>query len=491
MSTRGGGTRGNLMASHALIYLCAFALPGFIGFFSFSIYTRILPPSEYAVYTVGASLSFFIGSVAYGWIRFALGRYQAEAPELNFLPFVLSCFAIVTIALTPLAIGISFALPNVPLFAMAAILSLTVAQALFDITQEIRRARHQSASFARASVVRSMLSFSCAVGGAFYFDSGAGLVLGISVGFFMLSLRFLVTNWVAIGEGGVSLAVADRFIRYGMPLALSGLVISGNSTIARLLVGAMLGADDAGRFGAALDVTSQIAGILAASISSILGPTAIRANKQDGTMAAHAKLTDGAELFLATMIPATVGLILIAHPFGAVVAGPSFEAAVQSMLPLLAVSRGLNAFAQFYLHLGFQIVERPLRQVACGATTLAVNVIASTVLLWAYGVEGAVWGLLLGDVVGVAVSFLLLRPIFAMPLPMAGLFKVAIATAAMVAVCAPIASMLVDRPIAALLVTPVTGAVVYAIAAYGLDIARLRSELADAGVRRVKRWLKK
>ena len=151
------------MASHALIYLLAFALPGVFGFFSFSIYTRILSPEEYALYSVGASVSFLISNVAYGWIRFSVGRYQADSPATNFLPFVLVCYLAVTALLIPV-IGISGTfIQSLSVQAILAVAALAMGQSLFDISQEVRRARHQSVAFAKATIGRSLLSFTFAL----------------------------------------------------------------------------------------------------------------------------------------------------------------------------------------------------------------------------------------------------------------------------------------------------------------------------------------
>ena len=57
------------MIKHALIYFVAFALPGVLGFFAFGVYTHVLTPSEYGVYSVGVSVAFMIGSVCFGWRR--------------------------------------------------------------------------------------------------------------------------------------------------------------------------------------------------------------------------------------------------------------------------------------------------------------------------------------------------------------------------------------------------------------------------------------
>lgn len=475
------------MTRHALIYLMAFATPGIMGFVSFGIYTRVLSPADYAVYSVGVSLAYLIGNVLYGWLRFALGRYQSEAPQTDFLPFTLASFAVLSgLAVPALALGAVQFLPEFSILAVFAVLAMTVAQALFDITQEVRRARHQSAPFARLSIARSLTSFTLGTGAAFLFASGSAVVAGIAAGFAALSILSLVALLRAAPSERAGGAVIRRFWRYGLPLSLSGLVFAGNATLARLIVGWLLGAEAAGHFGAALDVTSQLTGIVAASVAAIVGPMAIRAHVTSGRSGSSEHLADGAELFLAAMVPVVVGLILVAPLFGAVVAGRAFEAEVGILLPLLALSRGLNAFAQFYLHIGFQIVERPLRQVVCGAVTLLVNVGASILLIGPFGVLGAAYGIVLGDIVGVLVSILLLRPVFPMPIPLPSLGRVGLAALAMTATCLAVLHGVAMSPSLLLALTVLAGAGTYGLAAVLLDVANLRRD----GLPQALHWLK-
>jgi O-antigen/teichoic acid export membrane protein len=261
-----------------------------------------------------------------------------------------------------------------------------------------------------------------------------------------------------------------------MPLTLSGLAFAGNSTAARAMVATVLGAGDAGQFGAALDVTTQLAGIIAASVSAVVAPLAIKACRDGGLMAARTQLGDGAELLLAALVPATAGLIILAQSFGDIVVGPRFEQAAQTLLPLLAISRAVDAFSQFYLHLGFQILERPSLQVLCGGATLIVNVCLAAILLPIYGVLGAVYSLLIGDLVGFVITFLILRSVFPMPVPIHSLVRVGLCTLIMVAVCAPLALSLAGHPLLSLLIVPVVGALVYGTGAYVLDVAKFRTQ---------------
>jgi O-antigen/teichoic acid export membrane protein len=301
-----------------------------------------------------------------------------------------------------------------------------------------------------------------------------------------MAALFLFKNRAWLLRHTLAAKEVKRFLSYGVPLTLSGLAFAGNSTAARAMVATMLGAGAAGQFGAALDITTQLAGIIAASVSAIVAPMAIRACRDGGVLAARVQLGDGAELMLSALAPATAGLIILAQSFGDIVVGPRFETAAQVLIPLLAISRGIDAFSQYYLHLGFQILERPLLQVACGAVTLIVNVSLAAILVPSQGVQGAAYSLLIGDIVGLVISFSLLRAVFPMPIPVRSLVRVGLCTTVMVAVCAPLAHSLEGRPLLSLLIVPVAGVLIYGAAAYVLNVAKVRTQtmrfkLAEAG----------
>jgi O-antigen/teichoic acid export membrane protein len=460
----------------SLIYFLAFALPGLLGAFAFSVYTHQLTPAEYAVYSVGASVSFLIGNVVFGWIRFSIGRFQAENPEQNYIPLAILSYFASSLTLIPIAvIGMTSASPF-SLFAVLSCLGLTLAQALFDIVQEIRRARHQSVRFSRASVLRSVVSFLLSVAAAAYFRSGAAVLLVTAISFLSLGI------WTYLDPQNYRLrepfdrTFILRFLRYGMPLALSGFVFAGNSAFARSIVGWELGASAAGQFGAALDITGQITAVLAGSICSALGPTAIAAYRKFGVVGARRELMIGVEFFLGVLIPMVAGLIITAHPFADFVSGHAFEVAVGDLLPVLAVSRGLNVFAQFYLHLGFQIAERPLRQVVCGSTTLTVNIVCNTLLTSIYGLPGAAWALVIADVVGVIVSIVLPRPVLPMPLPFLKIVRIVACTLIMTVCCVALQSSLQGRASEQFFLIAFVGMAIYAGCGYAADISGVRTQ---------------
>lgn len=479
------------MIRHTLLYFVAFAMPGFLGFTSFSAYTRVLTPSEYAVYSVGASVSFLIGNVCYGWIRFSIGRFQAEMPDFNFLPFALACLAATTLVVAPIVVGGALWLAAAPVWVIVGVLSMAMSQALFDSTQEMRRARHQSLAFTKASVARSVIGMALSVTAAWFFHKGSAVLFSIATGFFAMGAVYIIGNRRWLTPGDIQRGPTRRFLAYGMPLALSGLVFSGNSTLARLMVADSLGTAAAGQYGAALDITGQIATMIAASVCSTVAPAAIRAYGLQGPAGARQELAAGLELFLGVLLPVVVGLAIVAEPFAAVVSGRDFEGVVGKLLPLLVVSRGLNVFSQFYLHLGFQIVEKPLRQVACGAATLAINLVMNFILTRMFGLTGAAVALVLADLGGVLVSFVLLHPVFPMPFPPAKVAAIVAAVSAMAICCQTAMNLVQGASSLRLVITIATGVLVYAVVVLIFDICQARTLLRSRDYRSILSQLRR
>jgi O-antigen/teichoic acid export membrane protein len=187
------------------------------------------------------------------------------------------------------------------------------------------------------------------------------------------------------------------------------------------------------------------------------------------------------------LLPVVVGLAIVARPFAAVVSGHDFEGVMGGLIPLLMVSRGLNVFSQFYLHLGFQIVEKPMRQVVCGAATLIINVAMNFVLTRCFGLTGAAVALVIADLGGVVVSFLLLHPVFPMPFPPTRVAVIAVSVSLMALGCEITMSLCAGMPALLLLVgTMAVGILVYAATVFVFDICHAKTLLMS---RDLRSWL--
>ena len=66
---------------------------------------------------------------------------------------------------------------------------------------------------------------------------------------------------------------------------------------------------------------------------------------------------------LALIAPVTVWLAISADVVAGTLLGSEFQTSVGALLPVLALGRMCGAINQYYLHVSFQLAEKPLLQV--------------------------------------------------------------------------------------------------------------------------------
>lgn len=461
------------MGLHAIIYSLAFLVPAAIGFITFTTLTHFLVPYEYGVYSTGVNTAFFAGSVFFAWIRFSAGRYEAEGRGGLALRFWMLCFA----AMVPLAAAVLFAIFLAGFVSSEVVLSiffLSCCQSLFEISQEFRRARRQSQQFAIYNIVRSILSIALAIFIAFYFSKGLYLISGLAISFLCAAILNLVQQSRSTQFSNSRRYNIRTVVVYGSGLAVSGLVFSSMGVISRLMVAHFVGLSSAGPYNASLDLASQVGGIVAMSIFSVIAPVIIRAHADADIEGAKREFRRGGELLMAVIIPSTVGLMLVARPVVTLLTGEAFHETVSQLLPLTVVGVAIWNFNHYYLHIAFQITSRPFLQVLAGIIQLTLVVVFSFVLINLYGVIGAALALIAANAITAVVTFVLARRVFPIPIPVVAIFKISAGTLLMAA-----SVMLVDRLVtpmfAKLIISVVVGGVVYVSFAIATNISDWRT----------------
>lgn len=416
---------------YALAYLVAHIVPAMIGFGAMLLYTHLLSPAEYGIYVIGTSLSAVISAVFFTWLRQSVSRYQANSPEVDLRAEAMIAYcgtAVVVGCLTPVAI---FAFrPDIGLGMAAAILLLSLSINAFEISQEFRRAQLNPIRFATIALLRSLLALTFGYSAIELGGGGISLVAAIGA-------SFLITT-LASYQGGshkplrlLSATQLGQFVRYGLPLSLGGFAFAVHSVLDRLSVGYLLGQSGAGYYGLAADMSRQLTMILAGSVASAMFPLAFRAFAQHGASAARERLKEGFELLLALILPLTVWLAICAGVLADALVGAEFRASVAMLLPLLAFGRMCGAINQFYLHVSFQLMEKPLRQVAHDTLTLLCNLAFLFPLTLAFGLAGTAAAVLIAEAAGILIGVLLSRGAFRLPFDGRGMARVVVSTVIM------------------------------------------------------------
>jgi O-antigen/teichoic acid export membrane protein len=471
---------------YALIYLVAHVIPAMIGFVALILYTHLLSAGEYGIYVIGASIAGIVSAVFFAWVRLSVARYQAKSPELDLRLEAIIAYGgtvLVIACLTPVALLIIR--PNIGFGIVAGSLLLSLSFTAFEISQEFRRAQLNPLRYMTTSVIRGILGLAFGYAAIELGGGGLGLLVGIGASFLVANLLSFQGN-AAKPLQPLSFGYLKTFVRYGFPFMLGALAFALHGAIDRLSVAYLLGQSAAGSYGLAADLTRQLATVLASSAASAVFPIAFRNLAQAGASVTRARLAEGAELLLALIAPVTVWLAISADVVAGSLLGSEFQTSVAALLPILALGRMCGAINQYYLHVSFQLAERPLLQVVHDSLILVVNIALLFPLTFMFGLSGTAAAVLIAEAFGILIGIGLSRFAFTLPFNARGMARVLASTLAVAVVTYAVKSMSAGHGFAALLSLSAAGFVAYAGAAMLFDVAGIRTMVASfLGLRRL------
>ncbi|MCA0319019.1 MAG: lipopolysaccharide biosynthesis protein [Proteobacteria bacterium] len=456
-------------------YMVAHGTSAALGFLSVILFTRLLTPAEYGFYVIALSIAGVVSALLFTWVRLSVLRFESEGEAADIRLTALAAYLAsvltmpVVLAVTTLALGISFDR------GLAAVV-LAAALGLFELGQEILRARLDATAYMRATVVRafSAIAVSYALVQAGF--GGLGLVAGVVAGYVVSALLFSPAVWKGPRKP-FDRATFNIMLGFGIPMAMSGGVFALHAALDRLLVAWLLGDAAAGIYGAAADLVRQIILFPALSVASAVVPLAIRSLAEEGAAAADEHLTRSGELLLAVVMPAVVGLAIVAPHFAALILGPEFRDTAAVLIPILVFAWLFQTISQQFVQVSFHLAKKPSLMVAHGTVILVVNVVAMALLVRPFGLKGAAWSLVIAEFAGVVAGYMLSQRAHPLPLFWRPALKVA---AAVLVMAVPTALVEWSDPTGSfvgLAVSVGVGVLVYGTATFALDIVGIRGIL--------------
>lgn len=461
-------------------YMVAHGTSAALGFLAVILFTRLLTPAAYGVYVVALSVAGIISALLFTWVRLSVLRFESEgeASDIRLTALAAYLASLLTLPAVLAACTLAFGMPVERALAAAA---LALALGLFELGQEILRARLDSATYMRAAVVRAFAAIGLSYGLVQAGWGGFGLVGGVAGAYLISAALFSGTIWKRPLKP-FDRAAFRTMLGFGVPMAMSGGVFALHAALDRLLVAWLLGDAAAGVYGAAADLVRQIILFPALSVASAVVPLAIRSLAEEGASAADAHLTRSGELLLAVVMPAVVGLAIVAPHFAALILGPEFRGTAAVLIPILVFAWLFQTISQQFVQVSFHLAKKPSLMVAHGAAILVVNVVAMLLLVPAFGLKGAAWSLVIAEAAGVVAGYLLSQRAHPLPFSWLPVLKVLLAVTVM-AVPTALIEWADPGDSAANLATSVTaGIAIYAAAALALDLAGIRT----AALRRLR-----
>ncbi|WP_052833094.1 oligosaccharide flippase family protein [Bradyrhizobium sp. LTSP885] len=463
-----------MLIGQASINLTANILSAVLGLLSVFIFTRLFAPHDYGVYLLGVGFASVISVFLVGWFRNLILSGHARNDGTDVRGLVLSGYLVCCLT-APIAYALARLVGLDGTAAMAAV-ALAVTIGLFELTQDLLRARLKALSVMRATLVRAgaLLGF------------GVIVALVSPTGFLLLSaaaaaylVAVLVQSRSAWRGTTIRLDRADlsTLARTGLPLTVSLTLLAISSVTDRFVIANLIGAADAGKYVAALDLVRQTLMMPAMSIAAAFFPMAVQIHAKQGDAAVKTHLAECLELLAGITLPACLGFATISPHIANIILGADFREVAAQIMPVIAVAVIFQVLTQQYLHAGFLLSGRNSFYLINTASIIAANVILSYVLVSHYGTIGAAWARLGADITGFASALVLSRFAFAVPVPLGRLALIVIASLAMVLAVGALDRSLhiADLPVSIVLTG--AGLAVYAALCWLFDIAHVRGRL--------------
>lgn len=460
-----------MLIGQASINLTANVLSALLGFASVFVFTRLFSPHEYGVYLLGLGFATVVSVFLIGWFRNLILSGHARNDGTDIRGLVISGFLISCLA-APATYGIGRLLGLDTSAALAAV-GLAIAIGLFELTQDLVRARLKAFSAMKATLVRAAGLLGLGVLAALSGPTGFALLLAAALAYLLAVLVQSRTAWRGTQLRFDRAALVD-LARTGLPLTISLTLLAISSVTDRFVIAGLVDTGDAGKYVAGLDLVRQTLMMPAMSAAAAFFPLAIQIRAKHGDIAVRAHLAECVELLLAITLPAALGFALISGHIANVVLGPDFRELAAQTMPIIAIAVIFQILTQQYLHASFLLSGRNGYYLINTATIIAANLVLSFALVTWLGTVGAAWARLGADIAGFACALVLARFAFRVPLPLGRLAPILIASLAMALMVGVVMQGLRVSDLAACAILAGVGAASYALLAWLFDIARAR-----------------
>jgi O-antigen/teichoic acid export membrane protein len=461
-----------MLIGQASINFSANILSAVLGLLSVFIFTRLLSPHDYGIYLLGVGFASVISVFLVSWFRNLILSGHARNDGTDVRGLVISGYLICCLA-APIAYGLGRLVGLEASAALAAVV-LSVAIGLFELTQDLVRARLMAFTVMKATLVRAASVLCLGVVVALLGPTGFLLLLSSTLAYLIAVLVQSRAAWrgtvVRFDSAGLW-AVAKQ----GLPLTLSITLLGIASVTDRFMIANLVGAADAGKYVAGLDLVRQTLMIPAVSAAAAFFPLAVQIHAKQGNMAVRSHLAECVELLLGITLPACLGFAVISSHVANVVLGTDFRELAAQTMPIVAVAVIFQVMTQQYLHASFLLSGRNSFYLINTASIIAANVILSYVLISNYGTVGAAWARLGADVLGFACALILSRWAFPIPIPLGRLALTMNAGLIMALTVGALDSSLHVSDLTACLVLVFAGLASYVALCWLLDISHARA----------------
>jgi O-antigen/teichoic acid export membrane protein len=430
-----------MLVRHTLLYLPAQLLAPLIQFATILAWAHLLSPEQVGIATLVVAIQDISFALFYAWwAQFTLrhlSRFRAS-PELRaFLgteAVALGASTLLQLVVIPPVLLLYFGETLNPAL-LSTILAYLVTRSLNLSLAERARADAKILLYTMMQVGVPALGLAAGFVFVGQFGPSATAVLGA----FALAQGISLILALFVSDFGrtrprIDPIVLRQALSFGVPvmLALALALLAQNAP--RFVVDQTIGLAAAGMFGVAYGLGLRTSSLASMMVTAGAYPLVVRKFETEGVAAAYAQLQRNTTLLVAVVMPAALGLIAINTSLVDILLPAEFATTAYLILPFAAFCGLLRDLRSHTTNQVFLLQGQTRYATIIGAVDLVLAASLSVLGVYAWGIEGAVFGPLIAAVLALAVSIGFATITFGFRLPLGEIARIAIAAALMATV---------------------------------------------------------
>jgi len=285
-------------------------------------------------------------------------------------------------------------------------------------------------------------------------------------GFTIVQALGLAWAWRSMGlrlaNGAPDRAIFLKALGFGLPIVIGGALGWVSLNGIRVVVEHAQGVAAVGLIAVGWGLGQRLASVSAMLVAAAAFPLAVKTFQTGARQDALRQLADNGALLLGVVMPASIGVIILAEPAVALMIAEPFRAVTLAVLPTAALAGAVRNFRLHFADQVFLLVERPYVTVIINIVEAVAVVICCGIGVAAGGLSGASLGCLVGSSIATLFCVVLARVQCGLPLPVMHALRIGAATGVMWAVLKiPAWSVLLPSAAAQVAVEPLIGALAY------------------------------
>lgn len=470
------------MLKHILFYAPSRIIPAILSLLSVAVFTRLMTVEDYGYFALAAASLAALQAFLNQWLGQGILRYYTATtatPESERLLAACGVLFWIT-SLGTMAVGTAILAGVMEPGVLRSTLLLTLPQyvlfALVNLVLRLHMSRIASKRYTALQVAQTVTSTGSALAlVAFVAPRPELAIAGLTLGYIiMLAMDWRFARKFILPEATGRDEIM-KLVRFGWPVAIAGIMgfVLGRSD--RFILQHLLGPEAVGIYSASFSLAEQAIASLFMIIIMVSHPMAIRALESKSAEQVDRQLRTNAVWVMGLGLPGAVGFALVAQEMSQLFLGQAFRADALQLIPWVAAGTFLTCFKAHYLDHAFTMASKNHYLVYTMIPTAIVSTSMNFLLIPRFGLMGAAYASVAAYAFGLALTWVMSRRVFKMPLPWLEFAKIAVATGVMAVVLLELPAR---TPVVGLIEKLAFGSISYAAIALALNVNGTRSIIA-------------